>query len=86
MYNTDIKGLSPTNNEQILYFIQEIKRNIILRRYIRATTGVGLTNYNQYRINAHIALVLKKTIYQRQMAGIPYGYLDTIQNAITQML
>ena len=65
LYNLDITHLSPTKNDEILYFVQEVKRSIIFRRYLRCTGQGGNVNYNENRIIAHLLLVLKKTLYQK---------------------
>ena len=84
MYNLDIKGISPTKNEQVLYLIQEIKRNLILRRYIRSTTGSGLTYYNLSRISSHLLITVRKSLYQRQTEGYSHEYLKDIQARIIE--
>ena len=40
MYNNDMGSLNASQNDQILYLIQEIKRNFIYRIYIGSTIEV----------------------------------------------
>ena len=86
MYNNDIKELSPTKNDQILYLIQEIKRNMVLRRYIRATTGPSLINYNDHRIYSHLLLTIEKTIYYKKLEGHKHDFLEEIKEHILQQI
>jgi hypothetical protein len=86
IYNQEFRCLSPLKNEQLLYLIQEIKRNLILRRYLRATTGPGLIHYNNQRILAHLLITLKKSIYQRSAEGYVHDYLILIQQSIVDAL
>jgi DNA-binding SARP family transcriptional activator len=85
MYNLDIKGLSPTKNEQLQILIQEIKRNIVYRRFLRATQG-GVTNYSEIRIIAHIILTIKKTIYQRNLEGRTIEFIESILQHMTELI
>lgn len=82
MYNLNITGIKSLHNDQILYFIQEIKRNMIYRRFLRATNAIGILHYNRARITAHLSLTLKKTIYQKKLEGSPYSYLEDLQHTL----
>ena len=82
LYNLDIAHLTPTKNDEVLYFIQEVKRSIIFRRYLRCTGQGGNVNYTDNRIIAHILLVLKKTLYQKQLEGSEYGYLELLNQTL----
>ena len=84
LYNVDIRHLTNIKNEQVLYLIQEIKRNMVLRRFLRETTGPGIINYNRIKIMAHILIVLRKCIYQRKNEGYTYDYLIAMQNYIEE--
>ena len=86
LYNLDINHLSPTKNDEVLYFVQEIKRSIIFRRYLRCTGQGGNVNYNENRIIAHLLLVLKKTLYQKQLEGSEYGYLELLNQTLVGRL
>jgi hypothetical protein len=86
LYNLDILGLSPQNNEQILYLIQEIKRDIIYRRYIRSTANVRIRVYTRSRIIAHLLLILKKTIYQKTLEGSNFAYLVELQQHFSDQI
>jgi hypothetical protein len=84
LYNTNLRNLTNIKNEQVLYLIQEIKRNIVLRRFLRETTGPGIINYNRIKIMAHLLIVVKKCIYQRKNEGYIYEFLLNIQNYIEE--
>ena len=86
LYNMDINKLNPTKNNQILYLIQEIKRSLIYRRYLRSTGQGGIVNYNNTRICAHLLLVLKKTLYQKRSEGKEHIYLETLAVELTNRI
>jgi hypothetical protein len=86
MYNLDIKGLSPTMNEQVLILIQEIKRNFIYRRFLRSTARGGVIVYDLRRLTAHLLLSVKKTIYQRTLEGSLTDFLEKLQDKLIDML
>ena len=75
LYNMDISKLNNIHNDQILYLVQEIKCNMVYRRYIRCTRGKKIIRFNNTRILAHIMLVLKKTIYQNDLEGGDAAFL-----------
>ena len=77
LYNMDISKLNNRHSDQILYLIQEIKRNMIYRRYIRCTRGNNII-INNTRILAHIMLVLKKIIYQKDLEGGDAAFLSNL--------
>ena len=45
------------------------KRNMLYGRYVRCTIGNNIIRFNHIGVLAHIILVLKKTIYQKEMEG-----------------
>ena len=79
MYNNDIRGLNTAQNDQILYLIQEIKHNIVYRRYIRSIRGINIRN-NNTRILAHTLLIIKKTIYHMNLEGMDAVFLTSLRD------
>ena len=67
MYNIKIGGLE-TNIEQIIFtWIQEVKRYIIYKRYLRETkTSLRNIIYDENRLRSHLNIVLNKIKSLRQ--------------------
>ncbi len=77
LYNNDFVGIDSNINDQLLYLIQEIKRNIVYRRYVRSTLPNNFNiRYNDRKIYSHIVINLDKTIYQLTIMG---GNATTLQ-------
>jgi hypothetical protein len=53
-------GIPEKYCKDIMILIQEVKRNIVLRRYKRETTDTGTTSFGRNRLYAHIAIVNEK--------------------------
>jgi len=85
MYNNDIRGLDGVQNDQVLYLIQEIKRNLVYRRYIRSTRGINIRN-NNTRILAHTLLVINKTIYHMGLEGRDAAFLTSLRDYYTMII
>jgi len=51
---------------------------MVYRRYIRCTRGNNIIRFNNTRILAHIMLVLKKTIYQKDLEGGDAAFLSNL--------
>ena len=79
LYNLEVTGLSLQKNDQLFYLIQEIKRDIIYRRYVRSTADVRIRIFSGTRIVAHLLLTLKRTISQKTLGGSPVAYLVELQ-------
>ncbi len=67
-YNLDT-GLPRKYMKPIMVIIQEIKRNIIFRRYKRETTNGGIINYREERMLAHLLLIVQKLNCLRKYQG-----------------
>jgi hypothetical protein len=85
MYNQDVLGLMSNTKEQLQILIQELKRAIIYKRYVRCTTGRKI-NYNSSRINAMLLNVTKKLIQLKQYQGKNCEFFKLIQQKISDKL
>jgi hypothetical protein len=70
----------------ILILIQEIKRNIVLRRFKRETTDTGTTSFGRTRLYAHIAIVNDKIRSLRKYQGKRNNFFDTINEIIKEWI
>ena len=89
LYSNDISGLDAGQNAQLLYLIQEMKRAIIYKRFLRATDGGGggaVRVYTESRISAHLLLTIKKCIFQKTIAGSTSAYLFDLQQYLIEAL
>ena len=72
-------GNIPTrHSKQILELVQEVKRNIVYRRFLRCTTGNAL-RYNNTRILAHLINIMEKIKTLRQYQS---KRCDTIEHLL----
>jgi hypothetical protein len=69
-----------------MILIQEIKRNIVLRRFKRETTDVRTTSFGRIRLYAHIAIVNEKIRSLRKYQGKSNNFFDTINEIITELI
>jgi hypothetical protein len=70
----------------IMILIQEIKRNIVLRRFKRETTDTGTTSFGRTRLYAHIAIVNDKIRSLRKYQGKRNNFFDTINEIIKEWI
>ena len=70
----------------IMIVIQEIKRNIIFRRYQRETANAGgVTIYPRERLLAHLSITIRKIFNLRKYCGKSNTFLEAMQMAISNM-
>jgi hypothetical protein len=46
----------------VMILIQEIKRNIVYRRFRRETDGIGITTFSRHRLLAHLSIIVQKYV------------------------
>jgi hypothetical protein len=80
LYNVDGAQFPRQHAKQILEIFQEIKRNMVYRRYVRCTS-ISNIRYNSIRILSHILNALEKLGRLRKFQGKQF---DTI-HALTQI-
>ena len=70
MYNTEIKSLSKENRKVVATIIQEIKRDMIYRRFKRSE-NINLNNirYDRRRILAHMLTIVRKVQRYKEYKG-----------------
>jgi hypothetical protein len=86
MYNCDIVGLETSRNDQIITLIQEIKRNMVYRRYVRCTERQRRVTYNNTRILAHILLNVSKTVGYMKSSGGNSSFLQELQLYVQNLI
>jgi len=69
-----------------LEIIQEIKRNMILRRYKRETSNGIIIHYGRSRLLAHLLLIIQKITSLRKYQGKNTLFLETMENVIHGMM
>jgi hypothetical protein len=70
----------------VMVLIQEIKRNIIYRRFRRETDGVGITTFNRHRSLAHLSITVQKICNFRKYQGKTFNFFETMQKNIRDIL
>jgi hypothetical protein len=58
----------------VMVLIQEIKRNIIYRRFRRETDGVGITTFDRPRLLAHLSITVQKIRNLRKYQGKAHNF------------
>ena len=87
MYNLPIKKLEKRYESQISIFIQEIKRNIIYRRFLRCQNpNRNQIIYNKNRIAAHCTIICNKVISFRKYQNKNYKDLETIREYLESQI
>ena len=84
MYNSYIMGL-PKEYTVYHILIQEIKRNMVYRRFNRVVHNVG-TRIDQHRIHCHLAINVKKLIDFRKYQGMEVGPLNALLQVFEDMI
>ena len=70
MYNTEIKTLSKENRKIAATLIQEIKRDMIYRRFKRSeNTNLNTIRYDRHRILAHMLTIVRKVQRYKEYQG-----------------
>jgi len=87
MYNLPIKKLEKKHDNQIQTYIQEIKRNIIYRRYLRCQNpNRAQIIYNRDRIIAHCIITCKKEIAFRKYQNKNHAFLESIKHYLESQI
>jgi hypothetical protein len=87
MFNMQIAGALRAWGNQVNILIQEIKRNIIYRRYKRCTGNVnGNVNYDRPRLAAHLLIVVRKLISLRQYQGLNHMALMQMEGHLISII
>jgi hypothetical protein len=74
LYNVT-SGIPAKYSKDIMILIQEIKRNIVLRRFKRETTDTGVTVFGRRRLYAHLSIVIEKIRSLRKYQGKNNNFL-----------
>jgi hypothetical protein len=85
LYNVTA-GLPNKNVKNIMILIQEIKRNIVLRRFKRESTDTGVTIFGRRRLYAHLSIIVEKIRSLRKYQGKSNSFFDTIARVITEWI
>jgi hypothetical protein len=82
LYNVT-SGIPAKYSKDIMILIQEVKRNIVLCRFKRETTDIGITSFGRNRLYAHLAIVNEKIRSLRKYQGKRNNFFDIINKIIT---
>ena len=87
MYNQNIKDIDKDHNKEQGCLIQEIKRNIVYRRFQRETKP-SLNNiiYDNARITAHLIIVCEKMISLRKYQGKNTFFYQNLINSLKEIM
>jgi hypothetical protein len=84
MYNIGT-GVPNKYIKPIMVIIQEMKRNMILRRFKRETNNGVIINYNQDRLPAHLPLTVQKIQDLREYQGKKHEFFEAMQKVMKEM-
>jgi hypothetical protein len=79
-------GVPSKHVKDIMILIQEIKRNIVYRRFKRETSNVGVTTFGRHRLLAHLSITVQKIQSLRKYQGKTNTFFDTMQTIIKDMM
>jgi hypothetical protein len=85
LYNVDT-NVPSKYKKFIMEIIQEIKRNMIFRRYKRETGNGANIEYRRERLIAHLMLTTQKLASLRQYQGRNTMFFEQMQNAMRAMI
>ncbi len=85
LYNVDT-NVPSKYKKFIMETIQEIKRNMIFRRYKRETGNGANIEYRRERLIAHLMLTTQKLASLRQYQGRNTMFFEQMQNAMRAMI
>jgi hypothetical protein len=85
LYNVT-SGIPAKYSKDIMILIQEVKRNIVLRRFKRETTDIGVATFGRNRLYAHLAIVDEKVRSLRKYQGKRNNFFDMINKFITERI
>ena len=68
LYNINKAPIPRKHSKQVNEVIQEVKRSLVHRRYVRCTGG-NRVRYNAQRISSHLLIALKKLVGFRKYQG-----------------
>jgi hypothetical protein len=85
LYNMDT-NVPIKYRKPIMETIQEIKRNMVFRRYKRETSNGGIINYGRERLLAHLLLTIEKLLSLRRYQGRNALFFEQMQSAIRAMI
>jgi hypothetical protein len=85
LYNVT-SGIPAKYCKDIMILIQEVKRNIVLRRFKRETTDIGTTSFGRNRLYAHLAIVNEKIRSLRKYQGKRNNFFDIVNKIITEWI
>ena len=84
MFNLQIAGALGGWGDQVNILIQEIKRNIIFRRYKRCTGNPNMiVDYDRPRLAAHLLIVVRKLISLRKFQGQNSATLSKLERLLS---
>jgi hypothetical protein len=85
LYNVYRAPIPKQHEKQLMEIFQEIKRNLIYRRYVRCTNARGI-GYNRIRILGHILNVVEKLRALRSFQGKAHGTLCALTAIVKEQI
>jgi hypothetical protein len=85
LYNVTT-GLPAKHIKNIMILIQEVKRNIVLRRFKRETSDSGVTTFGRRRLLAHLSIIFRKIRDLRRYQGKANSFFKTMAQIIMEYL
>jgi hypothetical protein len=79
-------GVPSKHVKDIMILIQEIKRNIVYRRFKRETLNVGVMTFGRHRPLAHLSITVQKIQSLRKHQGKTNTFFDAMQTIIKDMM
>jgi hypothetical protein len=73
-------------SKNIMILIQEVKRNIVLRRFKRETSDLGVTTFGRRRLLAHLSITVRKIRDLRRYQGKDNSFFDIMAQIIVEQL
>ncbi len=83
MYNVSA-GVPSKYIKDIMILIQDIKINIMFRRFKRETSDVGVTTFERHRLLAHLSITVQKIRGRRKYQGKTNSFFDTMKMIIEE--
>jgi hypothetical protein len=85
LYNVTV-GMPAEYSKNIMILIQEVKRNIVLRRFKRETSDLGVTTFGRRRLLAHLSITVRKIRDLRRYQGKDNSFFDIMAQIIMEQL
>jgi hypothetical protein len=85
LYNVTT-GMPCEYMKNIMILIQEVKRNIVLRRFKWETSDSGVTTFGRRRLLAHLSIIVRKIRDLRIYQGKNNSFFETMAQIIMEYL